>query len=511
MRDRERTSALVRSVSVLAVAFVVLPRCTPLESGEDRFEEGSAGTGGAASGSGGAAGLGVGSGGVAGSNAGRGGATGGAAGEPRGGAGASSGDAGTGNAGGEGGSGDGACPALDARPVVRVGSESGEEELTGDVHFDCAHDYLLEGKVIVREDASLRIDAGTRLRAGAGALLLVMRGGRLLAEGTRELPIVMTSAAPAGERSPADWRGLVMIGDAPSHAANRPVYGTLNDLRAAYGGGPAGDEGGSCGMLRYVRIEFAGGGLDEAAMPGAGLTLAGCGSGTVVDHVQVHRSTDGVGLIGGNVPLSHVLVTNNSVGDCFEWTEGYRGTMQFIVGQSLGAGSGILGSNSEAELDKEPVSAPRIFNATLVGLAPLVVGSHYGLALQFGSLGSLKNAVIQGFADAAFDLRLPTETIAAELGPGRAIDISHVLMHGNAALYTPAAQVLSGALSMRQADPRVTGAVSRSDPSFVPSGSAVLIEVADVPMPFDTTAAYRGALPPSGSNWTSGWTAFPED
>jgi hypothetical protein len=468
MTCRRPATAVVFFTALVAV----LPSCTPLESAHDRFEVAAA-----------------------------------QGGDNHGG---ESGFAGTTDAGAGGDAGSpamGACPNVADRPIEDIGVIGQESAIPAGTTFRCDKTYRLLGPTLVPAGTTLTIEASVKVLAGPGSMLLVQRGGALDARGTPEEPVVFTSANAEGERRPGDWRGIVLIGAGRTHTTSVPVYNTLADYRAHYGGGPLAEGAASCGHLHYVRVEFAGGNLDEAASPGASLTLAGCGSGTVVDHVQVHRGTDGIGLFGGSAPLSHVVVSHNQRGDCIEWTAGYTGTMSFVVAQSLGAAAGMLGSNSEADPTLEPVSSPRIYNATVIGSPPLVGGSHFGFLLQFGSLATFKNSIVAGFADAAFDLRLAD--VPAVLGPGMPLDISHVLMDETETPYSTRAQALESMLSMRRKDPGL-GAATRSDaPSFRPTSDTVRVEVAPAPPPFDATAAYRGAISPDGEDWTAGWTAYP--
>lgn len=462
---------LAKAVNFCGILSIV--SCTPLDAGDDYFGNLGGSAGSDAAGSGGSPG-------------------------------ASAGSAGTSNSAGATG-----CPPIDAREVVNVPERAGEDVELATTNWSCEHDYVLQGRVFVPDGAKLTISEGVRVRAEPSALLLVQRGGELHATGTREAPIVFTSAQALGQRSPADWRGLVLIGNSVSHATNLPVYNTTDDHRAFYGGGPQANPNSSCGTLRYVRVEFAGGNLDEDAFPGSALTLAGCGAGTTVDHVQVHRATDGIGLYGGMAPLEHVLVTHNTRGNAIEWTAGYGGFMQFIIAQSLGAGAGLAGSNSAEQPERQPISAPRIFNATLVGSAPLVGGAHYGVLLRYGSHAIVKNSIVQGFTDAAFDLRYSAEFLNEQVGPDKAVDISHVLLFGNPTPYTASAQRLDDGATMRERDPELTLATSRDQPAFQPKSDQVDIQIAPVPPPLDATASYRGAVSRTAQDWTVGWTAFP--
>ncbi|HKY40196.1 MAG TPA: hypothetical protein VJN18_29875 [Polyangiaceae bacterium] len=417
---------------------------------------------------------------------------------------------------GDGGADPAGCPPPEQRGVELL-AESGELTLETDTAWTCQRDYRVAGNVIVAPGAALAILPGTRVLFDERTLLLAQRGARLIADGTATEPIVLTSSKEPGSRAPGDYRGVILIGDGPSHSSTVPVYGSLNDSRAHFGGGQAGDPSGSCGSLRYVRVEFAGGSVDDQSLPGAALTLAGCGSATVVDYVQVHRGKDGIGLLGGTAPLRHVLVTNNLLGQAIEWTGGYTGTLQFVVAQSLAASSAMQGSNSVQDPEAAPVSRPTIYNATLVGSAPPVTGQHYGLSLQFGSRAIFKNSIVQGFADAGFDLRLPAGVLKNEVGAGKAVDISHALMSANGAAYSVDAQVLAGMESMRMQDPGLPQAalpnleMPEAIPRFAPTDPTVNTQPAPVPAGFDATAGFRGAVPQDGIDWTLGWTSYPND
>ena len=89
--------------------------------------------------------------------------------------------------------------------------------------------YQLRGIVQVTNQATLTIQPGTKITgspiadvANRVSALIIMRGARLVAEGTRERPIVFTSAAAGGAsdpRYPGDWGGLVIVGNAIFHPA----------------------------------------------------------------------------------------------------------------------------------------------------------------------------------------------------------------------------------------------------------------------------------------------------
>lgn len=424
---------------------------------------------------------------------------------------------------------------------MRLPSEGSEHVITTDTTWTCANRYVLAGPVFVTRDAKLTIEAGTEVRGLGGSMLLVTRGAQLIASGTRTAPIVFTSDRPVGMRAPRDWRGVILLGGARTHdPINAVVDSTTRsgDARGFYGGGSTGPSTGNCGTLRYVRVEFAGGATGANGSPGAGLSLAGCGRDTTVDHVQVHRASDGIGLYGGEVALTHVLVTG-AASDGIEWVRGYRGRMQFVVVQqrATGAGSGaaIKGNNAEGAEASAPVSEPTIFNATLVGVDQVpgmgATGEELGFAMQFGSSGAVRNSIVLGFKSYAFDARHPLSAAAVRMGQG----LSHSIVFSNRAGLMGRPMLPSGSAELDDGDDddasfdedmhlRAPGARLRFvDPQLSPmysnvnapvfSTNANVIEqdtsLATAPDMVPTT--YVGALAPNVSeedDWARGWTSF---
>ena len=65
------------------------------------------------------------------------------------------------------------------------------------------------------------------------SLLLVARTARLVANGTKSRPVVMTSSRPFGERQRGDWGGLLILGRAPINVGANSGGGTNNAMYAA--------------------------------------------------------------------------------------------------------------------------------------------------------------------------------------------------------------------------------------------------------------------------------------
>lgn len=116
--------------------------------------------------------------------------------------------------------------------------------------------YLMKGWIYVGTGSVLTIEPGTVIKGDKDtqAALIVEPGGKLIAEGTKDAPIVFTSEQPKGQRKPGDWGGLIICGNAKNNQGvlNQQIEG---GPRTKHGGN---DDADNSGILRYVRVEFAG-------------------------------------------------------------------------------------------------------------------------------------------------------------------------------------------------------------------------------------------------------------
>lgn len=197
-------------------------------------------------------------------------------------------------------------------------------EIKGEVTWKASEKYLLKGFTYVTEGAKLTIEPGTVIfgdKDSKGSLV-VERGGQIFAEGTPSAPIVFTSNQPVGLRGYGDWGGLVLAGKAPVNQASPTMEG---GIRGSYGGS---DENDNSGVVKYVRIEFAG----IAFQPNSeinGLTLYGVGRGTTIEYVQVsYCGDDSFEWFGGTVNAKY-LVAHRGWDDDFDTDFGFSGKIQF--------------------------------------------------------------------------------------------------------------------------------------------------------------------------------------
>ena len=178
-------------------------------------------------------------------------------------------------------------PAPPKGETMDLGDGSQTFELKSDMTLKYPNTYNLKGFVYVVDGVTLTIEPGVIVKGqkSTKATLIVERGGKIIAQGTKERPIVFTSAQPAGNRKPGDWGGIILLGKAKNNMGEQSIEG---GVRSEHGGNNDAD---NSGILSYLRCEFAGVeyGTDNEIN---GITLGSVGSGTQIDHVQVSFSGD---------------------------------------------------------------------------------------------------------------------------------------------------------------------------------------------------------------------------
>lgn len=184
--------------------------------------------------------------------------------------------------------------------------------------------YSLKGWVYIANGAQLTIEPGTIIKGDktTKAAIIVERGGKLIAQGTSNSPIIFTSAQAAGNRKPGDWGGIILCGKAHNNQTEMQIEG---GPRTKHGGTNDSD---NSGTLSYVRIEFAGYPF-ETDKEINGLTFGSVGSGTQIDHVQVSYSNDdSFEWFGGTVNCKY-LIAYRGWDDDFDTDNGFSGKVQF--------------------------------------------------------------------------------------------------------------------------------------------------------------------------------------
>jgi hypothetical protein len=409
---------------------------------------------------------------------------------------------------------------------------------------DCVY-FIPSSLILYVTDSTLAIAAGASIRGDNQSALIITRGAEIDAQGTAENPIVMTSSRAEGARNAGDWGGLALLGEG---VINRGV-GTCGgdtgmvcvdnleglpatDDRSLFGGD---DNASSCGTLTYVRIEFAGNEISPNNELN-GLTVGGCGAGTTLDYIQVHRGLDdGVEFFGGASDISHVIVDGMG-DDGIDWDQGYVGTIENFISHHYAGSSddprGIEADNAGSNTNLEPRSNPIVTYGTVVAN----VGSSHdqGIVLRRGTWGTLSGVVVGNYDTAAgIDIRDDGWDAAvggwpSELSITDSCAWQNGVNSGNALITDFPAGVDCGEdtedgdcndestenagtfFAENTAIPAEgnTGNDTAVDPMLGDYEGAIDGETPDYSVGNDACA---GAFAPDGTDWTEGWTAFPVD
>lgn len=179
--------------------------------------------------------------------------------------------------------------------------------------------YLLMGSVFVTNNATLTIEPGTIIIGDydSKASLTITKGATLIADGLETDPIVFTSNRSV--KKAGDWGGLFILGDGPTNKfGNGSVASYHTNLQnAAYGYTNFGGKDPNCssGILRYVRIEYAGKRIIDGGNF-SGLFLAAVGNKTVFENIMVsYCAGDSFKVWGGEVNLDKLVSYKSNCND----------------------------------------------------------------------------------------------------------------------------------------------------------------------------------------------------
>jgi hypothetical protein len=280
-----------------------------------------------------------------------------------------------------------------------------DDDIDSDMTLTADKIWELQGTVHVLDGATLTIEAGTVIKGDAGTqgTLVISRGGKIIAVGTKDAPIVFTSTADEGDKAAGQWGGVIILGKASNFkGAEVAIEGLLEDPINNHGGTVNND---NSGELKYVRIEFGGIELSDDNEIN-GLTLGSVGSGTKLSYIQVNTTLDdGFEWFGGRVDAHH-LVVNNAGDDMFDVDTGYQGDIDTIFGRQvvpLTSDPNGFEWDSDLAQDATPHTIVTLTNATLCGTGELGA-PNFGMVLRENVRGSIDNLAFTGF-DFGIDTR----------------------------------------------------------------------------------------------------------
>ncbi len=171
--------------------------------------------------------------------------------------------------------------------------------------------YLLLGNVFVTNNATLTIEPGTVILGDydSKATLTVSKGSAIIAEGTETDPIIFTSNRSL--KRAGDWGGIMILGDASSNKFGKgsvvSYYHNLNSSSYPYINYGGENPNSNSGILKYVRIEYAGKKLRNGNHLN-GLLLANVGSETVLENIMIsHAAGNSFEVWGGQVNMTKMV------------------------------------------------------------------------------------------------------------------------------------------------------------------------------------------------------------
>jgi hypothetical protein len=206
-------------------------------------------------------------------------------------------------------------PALLHRGKPEVVIAAGDYRLQSDlIHLYADTVYILATNLRRSAGQTLIIDAGTLIKVNDRLSVTLDEGSIFDAQGNADNPIIFTSSAFTGGQglqcssctSNHFWDGIIIRGNLLTAAPSQ-----------------------SSGILRYLRIEFAGGN-DNDALPS--LLLANVSRETTIENIQISYSslTASYEFQGGNVNVNRLISYASNRSD-FYIHGGYTGMMQNIL------------------------------------------------------------------------------------------------------------------------------------------------------------------------------------
>jgi hypothetical protein len=281
-----------------------------------------------------------------------------------------------------------------------------EGRINADTILRKENTYILKGKVYMVGDHTMTIQPGTTIKGSYSgsdvAVLIISRGSKIVANGTVDAPIVFTSSSPAP--ASGDWGGIVLCGKANINTSFAgtgggqgvlEVEGGINNANSdgLAGGGTTPNDDDSSGVLRYVRIQYAGYAFQPDKEVNS-LTMAAVGRKTVIDHIQVtYAKDDAYEWFGGTVNCKY-LIAYKTQDDDFDTDNGFSGTIQFGL---------IIRDSAIADLSKSE-SFESDNNSGGTNLTPQTKAVFCNVS-SFGPLATLNNVGNSNYLGSAVQIR----------------------------------------------------------------------------------------------------------
>ncbi|MBO9575208.1 MAG: hypothetical protein J7494_05700 [Sphingobium sp.] len=411
---------------------------------------------------------------------------------------------------------------------VDVGCDGGFSAPTSGAPFasptvgcTAANGFTLNGSNQLTADSNvtLTIEPGVILYGGTGASwLAVNRGNKISAVGSATAPIIFTSRDNVLGQETATtighWGGVVLLGRGRVTDCRYGSVGTDTCERETEGATESAVFGGrdntyNAGRMSFVQIRYSGFIL-SATFELQSLTGEGIGTGTVLDHIQSHNSSDdGSEFFGGALQMKY-YVSTGADDDSLDLDTGVQAAVQYaLMVQRDGQGDALMEFDSNGNESDTPRSTMKIANFT--GIQPSASANNNG------SSGDQASVLLRGNSDTTWVngiIATPNNEClrmnASGTTPATLVAKS-VAMQCNSTKYLgsgnyTAAQVATafGAGANNNSD---TYAATLT--GFFINGTAETAIAATDPKTVDAffdTTNYIGAVKDANETWQKGWT-----
>lgn len=385
------------------------------------------------------------------------------------------------------------------------------------LHADDA--ILLAGQTFVDSGATLTIEAGTTIESlpndggGLAPCLVIKRGAVIMAQGSETAPITFTSNLPDDLKDRGSWGGLIILGKAPINKGGGQAF-VEGLVGVPYGGNDPED---NSGILKYVRVWYGGRSIGQDNEIN-GITLAGVGSGTTVEHCEVaFNLDDGFEMFGGTVDLKYcsVLFAGD---DAFDTDLGYQGRGQFLfvlMGEEDGNRAFEM-DNDGSDMDKQPRSHPKFSNITLIGSgdSSVVADNDQMIRMREGSGGDFRNMIIVD--GKGYGIRITDNPTLALVSTSPGTDPDYLYFSPNNIIYNCKSGQFKDDYGLTAIDTAVT--IGASGRETAGAGSVTVLPAAGGPAyqkvdaviadDFFESVDFKGAF--DSVNWLLGWSWLDE-
>ena len=364
---------------------------------------------------------------------------------------------------------------------------------------------------------TLTIEPGVILFGATGqSWLAVNRGNRISAIGSSTRPIVITSRDNVlglnSDSSQGQWGGVVLMGRArttdcttgtvAANTCERQTEGSADPAR--FGGTNDAD---NSGRMSFVQIRYSGFILG-ANVELQALTTEAIGSGTVLDHIQSHNSSDdGAEFFGGSVNLKHYIATGAD-DDSLDVDTGAQMNVQYaLLLPRATRGDALMEIDSNGNEADTPRTTLRVANFTAIqpqvssdneaaDQAATLFRGNSDTTLINGILLAPNNECIRMNASGTTPATLTARSVVLQCNAAKFIGSGNYTAAQVAGFFGSGANGNNDAFTPTLSSLFINGTNETGAAAFDPRTLSTF---------FDTTT-WIGAVRNSGDNWYSGWT-----